>query len=90
VAEDREQSGSDIDIIVVGDVPGIDLSGALRPLRDRFGREVNVTRYTKKEFASKAAEGHHFISAVLKRKRIFLIGGKNELDEVAQRETGGD
>src|SRR5258708_2635161 len=66
VAEDRERSESDVDLIVVGDVSGPDLTFALRPLQDRLGRELNVTRYTPKEFRSKVAEGHHFLIAVLR------------------------
>jgi predicted nucleotidyltransferase len=89
VAEERERSESDVDLIVVGDVPGADLSFALHPLHDRLGREVNVTRYTPKEFRSKVTQGHHFLTAVLKKPRIFLIGGQHELDEAAGRETGG-
>jgi hypothetical protein len=89
VAEQRERSESDIDIIVVGEVRSADLSFALHPLQDRLGREVNFTRYTPKEFAAKVAGGHHFLTSVLKEQRIFLIGGQHELDEVAGRETSG-
>ena len=88
VAEERERSESDIDLIVIGDVPGAELSFALRPLQDRLGRAVNFTRYTVKEFAAKVAEGHHFLSAVLQKRRIFLIGGEHELDQIARREAG--
>jgi DNA-binding transcriptional ArsR family regulator len=85
VAEGRERSESDIDLIVVGDVPSGDVVFALRPVRDRLGREVNFTRYTSREFASKLAGGHHFLSSVLRKRRIFLIGGEHELEEVAGR-----
>jgi len=87
VAEGRERSESDVDVIVVGDAPGADLALALRPLQEQLGREVNFTRYTAREFATKVAEGHHFLSAVLKKPRIFLIGGQHEFDEVAGRQT---
>jgi predicted nucleotidyltransferase len=89
VAEGQERSESDVDVILVGDVPGIDLTHALRPLQDRLGRQVNVTRYTAREFRSKVGDGHHFLTAVLKKRRIFLIGGEHEMDEVAGREAGG-
>ena len=89
VAEERERSESDIDLIVVGDAPSADVAFALHPLHDRLGREVNFTRYTPREFASKIADGHHFLKSVLRKKRIFLISGEHELDEVAGREAGG-
>jgi DNA-binding transcriptional ArsR family regulator len=74
VAEERERSESDIDLIVVGDAPSIDLSFALRPLQDQLGREVNFTRYAPGEFASKVADGNHFLTSILRKPRIYLIG----------------
>jgi predicted nucleotidyltransferase/DNA-binding MarR family transcriptional regulator len=89
VAEERERAESDVDVIVVGDAPGLELSAALRPVQDRLGRAVNVTRYTPKEFAAKVADGQHFLSSVLQKKRIFLIGGEHELEEAAGRKARG-
>lgn len=89
IAEENERSESDIDLILVGDAPGIDLTHALRPLHNRLGRQVNVTRYSASEFRSKVESGHHFLTAVLRKRRIFLIGGQHELDEAAGRKTGG-
>jgi DNA-binding transcriptional ArsR family regulator len=89
VAEAREGSESDIDVIVVGDVNGVDLTAALFPLKDRVGRDVNFTRYTEKEFSTKVAARNHFLLSVLQKKRIFLIGGEDELGEIAGRTTGG-
>ena len=89
VAEGRERSESDVDIIIIGDVSSADVAFALHPLQDRLCREVNFTRYAPREFASKIAAGHHFLASVLQKQRIFLIGGEHELDEVACRKTGG-
>ena len=89
VAEDRERSESDVDLIIVGDVSGLDLTGALQPLQDRLGRDVNFTRYTTKEFKAKVSEKHHFLTSVLQKQRIFLIGDEHELDEIAGRKTSG-
>jgi len=85
VAEERERAGSDIDLIIVGDVPGAELSFALRPLHERLGRDINFTRFTSDEFRSKIAEGNHFLASVLRKRRIFLIGGEHELEEIAGR-----
>ena len=83
VAELRERAESDVDVIIVGDTPSADIVFALRPVQDRLGREVRCTRYTPKEFTAKVAARHHFLTAVLGKKRIFLIGGEHELEEVA-------
>jgi DNA-binding transcriptional ArsR family regulator len=89
VAEGRERSESDIDLILVGEASNGDVAIALRPLQERLGREVNVTRYTLKEFAAKVSSRNHFLSSVLKQPRIFLIGGEHELEQVAGRAARG-
>jgi predicted nucleotidyltransferase len=85
VAEDRERSGSDIDLIVIGDVPGPDLTFAVRPLQDALGREINTTRYTVREFEAKLKAKHHFLLQVLSKPRIFLIGSEHELEKITGR-----
>lgn len=89
VAEGRERSESDIDIVIVGEAPGADVAFALRPLQERLGREINVTRYSLREFPRKVASRHHFLSSVLRRPKIFLIGGEHELDKIVGREARG-
>jgi hypothetical protein len=58
-------------------------------LHDRLGREVNVTRYTLKEFAAKVASRNHFLSSVLSKPRIFLLGGEHELEQIIGGSTSG-
>jgi DNA-binding transcriptional ArsR family regulator len=89
VAESRERSESDIDLIIVGDAANGDVALALRPLQERLGRQVNFTRYTSREFVAKVSNGHHFLTSVLKKPRIFLIGGEHELEQVIGRQTSG-
>src|SRR5205814_2533092 len=66
LAEGRERSGSDVDLIVVGDAPGGDLAVALRPLHEQLGREVNFSRYSPAESSEKLARRNHFLSSVLR------------------------
>jgi predicted nucleotidyltransferase len=79
VARGEERAVSDVDLLVVGDVGLADLAPALRKAEARLGREVNVTTYTSGEFR-KAASANHFVSEVLRRPKIFVKGGENELD----------
>lgn len=85
IAESRERSESDIDLIIVGNVANADVALALRPLHERLGREINSTRYTSGEFKSKIAAGHHFLTSVLGKQKIFLIGGEHELAQIVGR-----
>jgi predicted nucleotidyltransferase len=89
VAESRERSESDIDLIIVGNASGPDLTAALHPAEDRLGREINFTRYTTNEFRSKIEAGHHFLTSLLDKKRIFLIGDEDELEKLTGRKPSG-
>ena len=46
----------------------------------RRALDENFTRYTPKEFREKIAAGQHFLTSVLQKRRIYLIGDDHELD----------
>jgi predicted nucleotidyltransferase len=85
IAESRERSESDIDIIIVGNVSNADVAIVLGPLKERLGREINMTRYTLGEFVAKVSTRHYFLSSVLKKPKIFLIGSEYELENIVGR-----
>jgi predicted nucleotidyltransferase len=89
VAESRERSESDIDLIIVSDVSSGDVAFAIHPLQERLGREINTTRYTRKEFVAQREGGHHFLTVVLKKPKVFLIGGEHDLEDLIGRQAGG-
>jgi len=89
---------SDLDLLIVGDPPFIELSGALAPTQERLGREVNPTLYSPAEFRAKIRERHHFLTSVLEGPMLFVIGGPDELERLGtgrladspQVQPGGD
>lgn len=83
IASGSEQSDSDIDLMVVGNLPPVDLSLPLRHARELLGREINPTIYAPKEFGKKRAAKDHFLTRVLDKPKLFVIGNTNELDEAA-------
>jgi predicted nucleotidyltransferase len=85
VARGQEAAESDIDLLIVGDIATADLIPVLRRLERRFGREVNVKRYSEKEFRDKMRVGDHFLSAVVKSKIESLVGSLNELEAASRR-----
>lgn len=88
IARGEERAASDVDLMIVGSVKQIDLLPALRKLEDRFGREVNATLYSPREFRAKLAAGDHFLQSVLKSRTILLRGSPDELDKAAARRKG--
>jgi predicted nucleotidyltransferase len=87
IAEGRERSESDIDVIVVGQAASAEIAVALRPLHEQLGREVNFTRYSAKEFAAKLDSGHPFLSSVMQKPKIFVIGNEHDLGEITGRKS---
>jgi hypothetical protein len=74
---------SDIDLLLVGDLSLREASAVLGPAGWDLGREFHATVYPPEEFRTKAREGHHFISAVLKGEKIYLIGDEIDLKGLA-------
>ena len=85
VARGEEGSDSDIDLLLVGDVATVDLLPALRRIERRFGREVNLTRYSEKEFRNKIRDGDHFLKSVTKDKFVLLRGSLDDLEKTTSR-----
>jgi predicted nucleotidyltransferase len=83
VARGEERPGSDLDLMVIGDVKFADLIGALAPLHAVLRREINTSFYPPREFRAKVAAAEPFLKRVLADKKIFLVGGEDELGELA-------
>ncbi len=84
VARGEERAASDIDLFVLGEVSFGDVIEALTPAQRTLGREINPAVFPPAEFAGKVREGNHFVTTVLAEKRMFVIGGENELESVAR------
>lgn len=72
--------GSDIDLLVVGDLAFESVVVALAGAQRRLGRDVNPTVYSPTEFRGKVRAGDHFLTTVLREPRVFVLGGPDELD----------
>ena len=83
MAQGKESKGSDVDIMVVGNVTFGDIVGRFGPAQEMLGREINPTVYPLAEFQSKVAAGHHFLKEVLAKDKVYLIGDEHELERVA-------
>jgi predicted nucleotidyltransferase len=85
IARSEEGAQSDIDLLVVGDVATGDLLPVLRRVERRFGREVNLKRYSEREFRDKLRGGDHFVKSVVRGEVISLIGTPDELEATTRR-----
>jgi len=84
IAGGQEESRSDIDLMVVGSVSPVDLAVPLRTARELLGRKINPTVYTPAEFAKKRSGKDHFLTRVLGKPKLFVLGDKDELEKIAR------
>ena len=79
-------SGSDIDLMVVGDATFAEVVEAIALAQKRLAREVNPTVYPLGEYQKKLAAGHHLLARVADGPKVFVIGDDRELERlVAER-----
>ena len=85
IARLEQKSASDVDLMVVGDVSFGDIVSALATAQETLTREINPTVYSRAEFKAKLKAGHHFLTTVVRREKIFLIGDEHELARVGAK-----
>ena len=85
VAKRAERRGSDVDVMVIGEVSFAEASEALAKAQKAIGREVNPSVYAPGDFRTKVGAKHHFLRTVLKGEKIFLIGDEHALARLAKK-----
>lgn len=83
-AKQTENTLSDIDLLVIGNISPRQLSEILRQPKSDLRREINFTIYSVKEFKKKLDEKNHFLLNVLKSKKIYLVGNDAILKTITQ------
>lgn len=73
-AQNKENSKSDIDLLIVGNPDEDRLIQRIEHLEKRLQREINYNVYPKKEFKERIRKNDLFILNILKRPKIILRG----------------
>jgi predicted nucleotidyltransferase len=82
MASGTERHDSDVDLMVIGTASPLDIAAPLRKARELLGREINPTVYTPVEFEKKQRAKDHFLVRVLDTPMLFVVGTRNELDNL--------
>ncbi len=83
-AAGRPGEDSDVDILIVGSVPFQQIVGAFQEAQEIIGREINPTVYPIEEFRKRIKKNRHFITSILERPVIFLIGDHEDIRKLAE------
>jgi len=78
IANGTEKAESDVDFFVIGNVGLRTLSRRLKTVSGEINREINIVTMTKNEFLKKKNNNEHFLTEVLKSKKLMIIGNENE------------
>lgn len=73
-ADGRENSASDIDLVLVGKIAASKITGPIRVLESQLNREINFTIYLEQEFNQARQKPGSFLNLVLKKKTVILKG----------------
>jgi predicted nucleotidyltransferase len=84
VAQGKERSTSDVDVMVVGSVSLARVIQVLAPASERLRREVNPVVVAPDAFRAKLKARDRFMSRIVREPKIFLIGDARELGELAE------
>jgi predicted nucleotidyltransferase len=74
VASGTDDSDSDVDVLVVGDISGVTAQAAFKAVGRKHRRTVNAVAVTQTELAKRLSEGGAFWTSVAQGKRIDLKG----------------
>ncbi|WP_313343389.1 nucleotidyltransferase domain-containing protein [Stenotrophomonas sp.] len=83
VAKGTEVNGSDIDLLVLGDLRFVDLVRAIHPAQEVLRREINPVLYSKEEFMRRAQNGDAFATELLATPKLLVLGDKDDVGKLA-------
>lgn len=83
IASGTENTRSDVDLLVVGDVGFADVVQATYPAQVELGREINPVVYSQAEFERRYQDRDPFVANLLANPKLFLIGTEHDLSQLA-------
>jgi len=84
LASGRQNSSSDVDVLVLGSLKLIEVVKALSPLSQTLKREINPVVMTSDEFSSLIGKNDRFALRVVEEPRIFVIGDDVEFAKLGK------
>ncbi len=85
-AKGEEVAGSDVDLMIIGDISEKKMSRAASQLEKKLRREVNYSLYDRNEVKKRLDQDDDFIQTVFTEPHMLIIGREtDELFEIAER-----
>ncbi len=84
IASGEEKTGSDVDLMVIGNLGLRNLSRLLSGVSDKIGREINPHVLHDDEFRKRVQVNEHFVSTIMREPKIFIIGSQHEIETMGR------
>jgi len=84
IAGGEETAGSDVDLLVIGEIGFRSLSELLSGVSEKIGREINPHVMNKDEYSKRIKSNEHFITHILKSPKIFIVGADHDLEAMGR------
>lgn len=84
VARGAEHAGSDVDVLLIGDLGFGDAVRALHGAQETVQREINPVVMSGEECRRKFAAGDGFLRDILAKEKLFLKGDDDVLGKLAE------
>lgn len=82
IARYDDESKSDVDLFIIGELGVSDLYPSLREVENQIGREITPIIYSVEEFREKLNDGNHFLNSILETKRLVILGNADDLERL--------
>ena len=79
MASGKENTGSDVDVLIIGNVSFAEVVKAVYGTQESLRREVNPKVFSQEEWMHMLEVNDSFIKEVLSKHKLFIVGGENEL-----------
>ncbi len=78
MASGKETAGSDVDLLVIGDLSFSEVVDAVYSAQEVLGREINPKVYSVDEWKQMLEKKDAFIKELLAQPKLFVTGSENE------------
>ncbi|OGY25710.1 MAG: hypothetical protein A2134_02585 [Candidatus Woykebacteria bacterium RBG_16_39_9b] len=75
----RPVGPTDVDLLIVGEIVLPQLASLVKEAENDVGREINYTVMTEEEFNFRKRRRDPFVTSILEKPRVMLIGDEDEL-----------
>lgn len=79
VAKGTENQGSDIDVLIIGEIDFTEVVVALYAAQTSLGREINPKIYSREQWKASIHKKDLFIQEILNNPKLFIMGAEYDL-----------